>query len=293
MAIVSLIFYIPMMLVPPLQGFLLQIASFFEIFNIAGSSLHTIVFYNIHLYHLENFRNSGPFWEPGAFAGYLTLAFMFILIMNQKKFKRKGIVILIVILTTLSTTAILALFIFSFFIFYKRIKNVLFRNVVIAFVVGIGYYAYFQLDFLGAKIESQIERANSGADLYLEDTNTQRFLNILRDMNDFKGHELVGRGSHPITRYEYQMEGRQIRTVGLTDILVRMGAVFFALMMFLLYRSICSLVDFYNTETKLMCFATFISVLVLLMSETYFQFPIFWSLLFLQLVFIKPKNNYQ
>ena len=54
-----------------------------------------------------NHRNSGMFWEPGAFAGYLTLALVFLAIIKneiaKQNYKRYLIILSIALFTTLST----------------------------------------------------------------------------------------------------------------------------------------------------------------------------------------------
>jgi hypothetical protein len=45
-------------------------------------------FYHYKLEGLNYFRNSGPFWEPGAFAGYLVLA-LFLILRDFDKINKK------------------------------------------------------------------------------------------------------------------------------------------------------------------------------------------------------------
>ncbi len=285
-SIISLVVYIPITIYPPLRDILLNnVVPLFDIFNFSSSVHKTMLFYNF--YHSESFRNSGPIWEPGAFAGYLLLAFIFNYYTNHEGQRKKGIVLLVTIFTTLSTTAYLALFIFLFFIYYKKFKNILLKIMAVFIILFSGSYIFLNVGFLGAKIESQLLRAKN-VDPYLEDTNTQRFLNILRDVKDFEGHEIFGRGTNPYTRYSYDPEN-QIRTVGLTDILVKFGIPFFLLMMFLLYRSIQLFLINCNQYNIVNTLGIYFSILMLLMSEVYFNYPLFWSLLFLP--FIYPQKR--
>lgn len=73
-------------------------------------------------------RNSGPFWEPGAFQGYIWIAIIFLLFnidKNQIKNRKCFFVILIfTLLTTKSTTGYLLMPI-AFIFFNKRICNIL------------------------------------------------------------------------------------------------------------------------------------------------------------------------
>jgi hypothetical protein len=97
---------------------------------------------------------------------------------------------------------------------------------------------------------------------------------------DFKGHETVGRGSNPKTRYSYNPD-EQIRTVGLTDILVRMGLPFTLLMLVLLYYSLSQFLRTNNQYSVMSLMGLFSAVLGTLMSEVYFNFPFYWCLLLL------------
>jgi len=276
-AIPSLIPVIKSTLIPMLNAF-----------NVADTKLQTIIIYNFN--HIENLRNSGPFWEPGAFAGYLLIAIIFIFFIKDIKHKNKKLIVLIFALfTTFSTTAFFAFSIFIFLYFYKNIKNIFIKIIISLSLLLSSYYAYFNFDFLGKKIEHQISMTKN-ANVYKKDSDTQRFLNIMRDIEDFRGHEIIGRGSNPLTRYAFKHE-EQIRTVGITDILVRMGSVFFLIMMYFLYKSICAIVAIqYVKKKSLYCIGIMFTILLTLMSEVYFNFPIYWSLLFMFLIY-KPKSK--
>ena len=288
-AITSFFIYFPIILFPSIETFLLQnIVPIFDILNFANVPDKTILIYNLK--HTYLFRNSGPFWEPGAFAGYLIIAFIFNFITEKKKIDKKSIVLLIAIISTLSTTAYLALFVFFFFIYYTQIKNTFLKlgTVVIIFVMG--FYAYTTFDFIGKKIEAQLEYAQKKG---IEKSNdSQRFLSILRDMKDLEGHELIGRGANNLTRYDLSPgENLIIRSVGLTDILVRVGIVFYLYMFYLLYKSIYAYLEVIQKKSHTYSIGIFATILVTLMSETYFIYPMYWSLLFLQLVYTKEGYN--
>lgn len=121
------------------------------------------VTFNNHIYNMSMFytwgwnshifaRNSGPFWEPGAFQGFLILGLLFILHINKKiSFKRTKLVLLgITIITTNSTTGYILLLLIVV-AFYRKIENVFVGNkgkkyanimrisVVAIFVLVVGY----------------------------------------------------------------------------------------------------------------------------------------------------------
>jgi len=288
LSIVAIPIYIVLIVVPGSVPVLKSMVPTFDILNISGTQLETLIVYNFA--HLDEFRNSGPFWEPGAFGGYLILAIIFTFFKSDIADKNKKLLVFtIALLTTLSTTAFSALAIFLFFYYYKSIQNI-FVKILVVLVMAYGmYYAFFNLDFLGKKVELQLRMAKS-AHVYGSDKNTQRFMNILRDVKDFKGHEIVGRGFNPYTRYSYRPQ-EQIRTVGLTDILVKMGIPFFLYMMMLLYRSLCAVIEnSFNKKGTIYCIGSFLTVLITLMSEVYFNYPMYWSLLFIFLIY-KPQKE--
>jgi hypothetical protein len=286
-AIISLPFYLLISLSPAVVDVLKEFSNSIQFLNISEQNLPTIIVYN--LYRAHEIRNTGPFWEPGAFAGFLVLALMFNEFVKSQKRNKVRIVLLITILTTFSTTGYLALSVFLAFYFFTKVKSPLTKLIVILLIPASGYLAYTNLDFLGKKIDAQIERATSGADPYKKDLNTQRFLNVLRDVIDFKGHETVGRGSNPITRYSYNPD-QQIRTVGLTDILVRMGLPFTLLMLVLLYHSISYFLRVNKQYSLVNTLGVFLAILVTLTSEVYFNFPFYWCLLFLHFAY---KETYE
>ena len=289
-SILSLIFFILILLVPDFSNFLKGFVPYFQIFNFADSEADSILIYTIHHYTL--LRNPGPFWEAGAFGGYLVLAYALNSIMSHKNDKLKKYVLLVTILSTFSTTAYLALFTFILIKNYTKTKNLFLRMFFVLFLSIFGYFAVFNISFLGEKIVHQMTKAAETDDVYKDSTNSQRFLNILRDYEDLKGYEISGRGSNPFTRYSFDPEN-QIRTVGLTDLIVRLGVPYLLFIMFLLHRSLNYFVKFYIHGILVANYnkALFITIILILMSQVYFNFPLFWSLIFLSCVYKKTSYN--
>jgi len=275
--------YLFVVTMPPIASIVKSVlVPIFRLFNIAHSHSYTVIVYNFD--HIEAYRNSGPFWEPGAFGGYLIIAIIFLYFDDTIEEKSKKLkVFLFGLLTTISTTAIAALIIFLFFYYFHKIKNISLKIGLIAFVIFGVYFVYISFDFIGKKIEHQYDVATKG-NAYGSNTDTQRFLSFLRDWEDFKGHELAGRGFHPLTRFKY-VDKADIRTVGFSDIIVRLGLPFFILTMILLYKSIFVLIkhsSFPNTIS--MRIGTVLTIFITLLSETYYLFPLYWSLSFLFLI---------
>lgn len=98
--------------------------------NINGLPYQSGFIFFIYDNHMD-FRNMGPFWEPGIFGTYLTLALL-LLIKGHFKYKKTGLLILsLALITTVSTAAIIFLFLaLCFWIsavrLSPRMKNLLF-----------------------------------------------------------------------------------------------------------------------------------------------------------------------
>lgn len=91
-------------------------------------------------------RNSGPFWEPGAFQGFINIAILLIIFYmdNIKKAKTKIIILIITLLTTQSTTGyivfLMILVIFGFDIIRKFRINIILRCLVLVIIIASGIF---------------------------------------------------------------------------------------------------------------------------------------------------------
>jgi len=281
-SIISFIFYIPALLIPGfhellVEKFLLYAKGGGERFSIMG--LYTIVPGYEH-------RNAGPFWEMGAFGGYLLLALIINYLKKQELVNKTNIILILALLTTQSSTGYIAFLLFLFFIFYSETKDVLIKIILTLSLLGIGYVAYSNLDFLGKKIEIQFEEVKKLINTSdLEGTSSDRFVSILKDWRDVQGHELIGRGPNDSTRFTTMYDTEKvfdIRTVGSTDMIVRFGLPFFLWMLFLIYRSFSTYSKYHWNNGNYMGISIVILILLLLTSETYFLYPLFWIALMLQ-----------
>lgn len=85
-----------------------------------------------------NNRNSGIFWEPGAFQGYLNLAILF-LVTTKDRFNKinvvKLLVLIIAVLTTMSTSGYFALLLSLVVWYLKKIDNKFHKKHLLLFVV--------------------------------------------------------------------------------------------------------------------------------------------------------------
>lgn len=103
-------------------------------------------------------RNCGPFWEPGAFQGFLNLSITLQLIYREKENRKwllEMLILSIAILTTFSTGGYVVLFLNLLFCIYQsdKISNIS-KIYLYMFLLLIGVFLYISLDFLGEKISN-------------------------------------------------------------------------------------------------------------------------------------------
>lgn len=103
-------------------------------------------------------RNCGPFWEPGAFQGFVNLALFLKLFINKgntKKWLFTVLIFIATIITTFSTGGYIVLFInIIFYILITRQINPQLKLILVSIVAAISLYLYFTLDFLNDKISN-------------------------------------------------------------------------------------------------------------------------------------------
>lgn len=244
-------------------------------------------FYGLYtLIETFEYRNCGPFWEAGAFSGYLIMTLVFNYFGHYKKRKRIHFVLLISLITTFSSTGYLCAFIFYFLTNYKIIKSLFLKTIIFfLFLIG-GYFAISSISFLGPKIQNEISKFKNTSDL---NSDSSRLFSLVKDFDDIKGHALIGRGFHASTRFKFKIEN-QIRTFGLSDIAVKLGLPFFIYMMFLAYSSFKSYLSFNGINSNIITISVFVTFFLTLFSQAYFNYSLFWCFLFLNFTFVHTKK---
>ena len=180
-SIISLIFYFAMIIVGYIPS------SFFD-----SENYNSIFIYNIRHNEILLRRNCGPFWEPGAFGGYL--AFIGILYFNElgelwRKYKKEVLIILLTIITTFSTQTYITVFLIVAFYFLRYLSGIrLFFSA--CFIGMLVFFAYTSLDFLGEKIQTQIELTRNIDNASLESAN--RFTTFVTEMDIFMSCPYIG-----------------------------------------------------------------------------------------------------
>ena len=279
-AVISLIFFIPSIINNDFANLIVNnIATYFKSpFYEAGESIYEIS-PNIIIYTFEkslfvSSRNSGPFWEPGAFGVFIILAIMFRLIYTHRILTFKIVLLSIALLTTTSTSGYIALFLLLVlhYSFNKRVGAT--KYALILMMIYGGGLMYLQIEFLGAKANEDIILAS--------ETTTSRFGSALIDLQDFSRNPILGYG-----RGQNRYGGREItffsvdqhRNNGMTQLLVTYGIIIFILYFLMYYKAIVSYCK-RNRFNKKFAYAALLIIFILGFSQGIFTRPFFYALLF-------------
>ena len=210
-------------------------------------------------------RNSGPFWEPGRFTIYITLALaMNLFYYEEKLISKRSLVLLFTNITTFSTTGYVAtMVLIVVYILFSHIKVGYKFLLCLILPILAGYI--FQLDFMSEKIISQ---AN-------DDASFSRFGAILYHLSQIKEAPFVGFGPYLV----YAL-GDELLTSpnGLTDLIRIYGIPLFIILFYSLYKSISL---FVSRKRRSISLGVFICVLLLCFSQTITTSPFFFLLYFL------------
>jgi hypothetical protein len=247
----------------------------------------------IFIYNFENpynphniYRNAGPFWEPGAFAGYISLALIFLGLEREKYDRRFYIshflVLTITLLTTVSTMGYLIMPI-VLSIHYRRVTKSVVENLG-RIAVGILMLPLFMallinvwnLEFIGRKVIHQYEGAIAQRDYLWEYT---RFGSMMVDWKYIKLRPIFGWGIHPKTKFaldpkdEHRIKGAGNGFSGFIHRFGILGMITFALFA---WRGFYKL----SRESLLRSVMAILATLMSLIGEEFLIFPPYLGLMF-------------
>ncbi len=222
-------------------------------------------------------RNSGPFWEPGAFSGFLIVALLFNIIVTGTLFNKQGKVIILGVVSTFSTSGIIVLaFVISAYLFLN--KNSVSRYILLPFMFIISAVLFVSVDFLGAKVVSKMSYSNS--------TYNTRFKSASIDLQDFSENPFLGLGRADATRFKGETRTRTIhRNNGVTYHLATYGIIIFVLYFSLMYLAFYRMGNYWQTDSRMAVFAL-ITIFLIGFSQVYFHKPFFIALTLLPVLFI-------
>ncbi len=217
-------------------------------------------------------RNAGMFWEPGAFAGYLLIALIFIILKNKKfeigKYRKESLWIFIGIITTMSTTGIVIL---SIIILSYALQNYKWGKIVIApsFFLII-YLSFTNLSFLQNKISDQ---AYEAIDLQSGEFSNSRFGSLIIDSQYIKAQPIFGNGLNIRTRYRFNpnvVDNDVGNGNGMSDFMVQWGIPFFIYWMYCVFRFARNI-----TKSKIISITVLFLFILIMQGEAFLNYPMF------------------
>lgn len=220
-------------------------------------------------------RNSGMFWEPGAFQAYINLVpLMFYNELKQlwKRERFSCIILILALITTFSTTGYVVFLFIIGTALIKTTHNKFFKAIIGVAVFAIVVYSFTSLDFIGEKISEQYENA-----LTIEkgDVSWTRFGAAMVDSYEIARNPITGNGFLMDARYPGLGELMSGSGNGFTGALNMFGIIIILFYIIQLYKSTPGIL----ISDKLI-FA--VAVILILQGEYLLNYSMFWALLFIK-----------
>ncbi len=235
-------------------------------------------------------RNAGMFWEPGAFAGYLILALLFIVLENRSfsvgRYKPETFGIIAGIITSQSTTGYFLLGLLILLFIWNRYRWG--KIVIVPLTILLVYWGYNNISFMGNKVEDQFSSAMA---MGQSDVSNTRFGALNMDLMYIRSHPLTGNGLDISTRYRFHPWVKEDigHGNGMSNFAAIWGVPFF------LYFLYCVYLFAYRYSRKRLIAAVFLLTIVLvLQGEQFLNFPVFLSFFTLPVFyrrFSESRNN--
>lgn len=250
---------------------------------------------------LITLRNSGCAWESGRYAVMLTLAIFCNLSRRGISFKNNSSILwlLAALISTQSTTGyVITLVLFAMFSLMKFSA----RNLVIfVMLIAPAIYLSFSLDFMGNKIESQMDinetSLQSGFEYTNQYTGTSEYLGSLSrfegmyfEWQNISNDHWLGYGRNGENSYFHNnISSNYILAGGLLQIFGQYGVILGLLLYFLLFYSSHRIASKSQTGLRIA-----LSVVIILSSVSYvtWTIPIFSAFWLYGLFAEEPKKKY-
>lgn len=252
--------------------YLIRINSSFGI-PIEGTSFSSIIIYTIRDYGNSQWKNSGMFWEPGAFAGYIILGIIFIFIKNRdfilSDYRKEALVLIITLLTTVSAMGYIVLgVLFILYVVYNfKFKGLVISTLIIVLILG-------SISTIKPMKEKVIQQYMTAKSMNPMDVSNTRFGALKMDFKYISKEPLIGNGVHISTRYRYHstIRGDIGHGNGMSNFIACWGIPLF------LYWLWCLFKFFWGNTSKYRISTFFLIILILtLQGEQFLNYPIYLS----------------
>lgn len=229
------------------------------------------------------FRNCGPFFEPGLFASYLTIAIILNLSFTKSLFDKKNSILVIALLTTFSSAGYVS---FALIVFYVTLfsKNT-FVKVLYLLAILILWQPIMNLDFMSDKISKNMSQSSDRTD--------SRFGAILYHSEKVVESPIIGfaGGKLPMTNMDYSLGNlaseRVLSPNGLSLVFVFWGIPLAIVFYICLFKSLRYLICVRKGRLEILCM--YFIILSAAFSQTITNGPII--LIFVLFSLIKSKED--
>jgi hypothetical protein len=233
-------------------------------------------------------RNAGMFWEPGAFAGYINLALLFLSLFkncfSKEEYRKYLLVLLVALLTTMSTAGYVGAPIALLLGYKFRPKNkrhgsykIFLSFLILTLCLVAASYVVNNVEFLGDKLNSQIEEAQ-GLESDEVGVETSRFATVLFDWYYFEKSPIFGNGIEQKVRYRFHDMDKAFgkHANALTDFLATYGIIGMMAFCVSMFSGFYSL-----TRNALISLGSLFFIMMSLFSNPFLNYPLYLGLLFL------------
>lgn len=226
-------------------------------------------------------RNPGMFWEPGAFAGYLILALLFIVLENRSftigNYKMEILSIIAGIITSQSTAGYFLLGLLILLYAWNRYSWG--KIVIVPLSLLLIYWGYNNIAFMGNKVEDQYSNAIAMGE---NDVSNTRFGALNMDLMYIKSQPLTGNGLDISIRYRFHPWVKEDigHGNGMSNFAVIWGIPFFLYWLYCVY-----LFAYYYSQKKSIAYIFLITIVLILQGEQFLNFPMFLSFFSLPLFY--------
>jgi O-antigen ligase len=230
-------------------------------------------------------RNSGIFWEPGAFAGYIIVGLLMLAVLRPSLTRKQHLgalcILTFALLSTFSTTGYVALPV-AFLLNFdwkganrERNTSVALGIFIIApLIVLSSLYAFSELDILGVKIREQITAVQRHEPGY----HINRIGTLVYDWNYVSKRPFTGWGLNNKTRYALTpWAADDAFGNGMADFIVKFGLIGFGIFLLGIARG----ANHISGKSRGYVLGFVASILILLQGEPFLNFPFFLGLMFM------------
>jgi len=295
LTIISLILHFSLIIFPPLQDILNSLSKYFNQTptGVYSYNPNIVIFTTPARFIIDGVaifrRNSGPFWEPGAFGIYLVLAFIINFYLTKNIWNKKNLVFLLAILTTWSTGTFVSIFFFIGLYGILIIRKKIYTLLIIPILLLAISQSYNKLSFFSDRIDRSI--------LYFKERDQvsnmrrDRMISAIVDIQKLIKSPILGYGRIQQIRTGHEKFDTIIdhRNNGTTDFFVKYGIIF-SLYYFMMIRR--SFFYFNDSKKKSKIFADIVIATILLLGfyEVIFQMPVFITLYYFSVFFIRKEQ---